>query len=118
MLPHVAQGKTWQTAYSCWYISKQPMAVITELHELAKLLKDIHSYHGAFGPQCALKLAPMLFVYAKYKPFMCHSQQWLARVQQKAGNQLTAMKAEHGLMREQPEQFNQWMHEWLHDGQS
>ena len=49
---------------------------------------------------------------------MFHSQQWLARVQQKAGNQLTAMKAEHGLMREQPEQFNQWMHEWLHDGQS
>ena len=36
-------------------------AAITEPHELAKLLKDIHSYHGTFVVQCALKLAPMFF---------------------------------------------------------
>lgn len=56
---------------------------------------------------------PMLFVYARHKPFMFHSQQWLARLQQKAAHQVTAMKTGHWLMREQPEQFNQVMRDWL-----
>lgn len=61
---------------------------------------------------------PILFVYAKHKPFMFHSKQWLTQLQEKTGNQVTAMKAGHWLMREQPEQFNQLVLDWLHDGQS
>ena len=37
-------------------------AAITEPQQLAKLLKDIHAYHGTFVVQCALQLAPMFFV--------------------------------------------------------
>ena len=64
-------------------------------------------------PFTAVPDCPMLFVYAKHKPFMFHSVQWLARIEQKAGNQVTAMKAGHWLMREQPEQFNRLVLDWL-----
>ncbi|MEC7119288.1 MAG: alpha/beta hydrolase [Pseudomonadota bacterium] len=56
---------------------------------------------------------PMLFVYAKHKPFMFHSTAWTTRLQQRAGNQVIAMAAGHWMMREQPDQFNQILLDWL-----
>lgn len=64
-------------------------------------------------PFTAVPECPMLYVYAKHKPFMFHSAEWLARIQQKADNQVSAMKSGHWLMREQPEQFNQLVLTWL-----
>lgn len=56
---------------------------------------------------------PMLYVYAKRKPVMFQSKQWLERIAAKQGNQVVAMDAGHWLMREQALAFNQLVLSWL-----
>ena len=70
------------------------------------LSQPIKPFH--LVPDC-----PILFVYATRKPFMFHSNDWLQRLQAKSGNQVTGMRTGHWIMREQPEQFNQLVLDWL-----
>ncbi|WP_294346803.1 integrase arm-type DNA-binding domain-containing protein [Prosthecochloris sp.] len=48
------------------------MPAITEASELARLLRSIDSYKGAYITKCALRLAPMLFV----RPGELRSAEW------------------------------------------
>lgn len=60
---------------------------------------------------------PMLYVYAKHKPVMFQSKQWLARVAAQQSNQVVAMEAGHWLMREQAPAFNSLVLNWLQSSQ-
>jgi len=58
---------------------------------------------------------PMLFMYAKHKPFtlVFHSTYWVDKVAAQQGNQVLAMNAGHWIMRDVPQEFNQTVTTWL-----
>ena len=62
----------------------------------------------AFQPAC-----PMLFVYAKKKPFMFHAPSWIAELKSKPGNEVHEFDTGHWIMLSQAERFNQLVRGWL-----
>ena len=56
---------------------------------------------------------PVLYIYARHKPIMFHSRQWLTQLEQQPGSAVVAMNTSHWAMVEQPELFNQTVHDWL-----
>jgi cis-3-alkyl-4-acyloxetan-2-one decarboxylase len=65
----------------------------------------------AFRPTC-----PMLFIYAKKKPFMFHAQSWIDELKSKPGNEVHGFDCGHWVMLQQPEQFNGLVRRWLTSG--
>ena len=63
---------------------------------------------GPVAPAC-----PMLFIYGTKKPFMFHSEQWLAHIAAKPGSKVLAMATDHWPMRSAPDAFNQAVLGWL-----
>lgn len=61
-----------------------------------------------FEPQC-----PMLYIYAKRKPFYFHAPEWIERVAAKPGNRVLPFDTGHWVMLEQPERFNAAVGDWL-----
>lgn len=61
-----------------------------------------------FAPAC-----PMLFVYGTRKPFMFHSAQWAAALDERPGSKALPMKADHWPMLRQPGDFNAAVLAWL-----
>lgn len=53
-------------------VSKKHHAAITEPHEIGSLLRAIEGYQGSFVTQCALRLAPLVFV----RPGELRQAQW------------------------------------------
>lgn len=56
---------------------------------------------------------PMLYVYGQRKPFMFHSQAWLASLQGRPDCSVRAMPTGHWVMVQQPEAFGACVREWL-----
>ena len=61
-----------------------------------------------FIPAC-----PMLFVYAKRKPVMFHTEAWLEELQKRKENRVAAFDTGHWIMLQQPERFNETVSSWL-----
>jgi cis-3-alkyl-4-acyloxetan-2-one decarboxylase len=62
----------------------------------------------AFRPAC-----PMLYVYAKKKPFMFHAQSWIDELKSKPGNEVHEFDTGHWLMLTRAERFHALVREWL-----
>ena len=62
----------------------------------------------AFRPTC-----PMLYVYAKKKPFMFHAQSWIDELKSKPGNAVHEFDTGHWLMLTRAERFHALVREWL-----
>jgi len=63
----------------------------------------------SFEPAC-----PMLFLYARRKPVMFHTQAWIERLLAlRKENRVVAFDTGHWIMLQQPERFNQAVGEWL-----
>jgi pimeloyl-ACP methyl ester carboxylesterase len=61
-----------------------------------------------FRPEC-----PMLYLYAKRKPFMFHAPSWLSFIEQRPGNKVVGFDTGHWIMSVEPQRFNQVVGEWL-----
>jgi pimeloyl-ACP methyl ester carboxylesterase len=61
-----------------------------------------------FEPAC-----PMLFIYAKRKPVMFHTEPWLDELRAREGCAVVAFDTGHWIMLQQPERFNQTIGSWL-----
>jgi pimeloyl-ACP methyl ester carboxylesterase len=61
-----------------------------------------------FAPSC-----PMLFIYAKRKPFMFHTQAWIDNLVLRKENRVIAFDTGHWVMLQQPERFNEAVGGWL-----
>ena len=74
-------------------------------------------WFGALGGlRAAVSVAPaqpMLYIYGRRKPFMFHSQAWLASLQGRADCSVRAMPTGHWVMVQQPEAFGTCVREWL-----
>ena len=55
----------------------------------------------------------MLFVYAKRKPVMFHTEAWLEQLRAREENGVVAFDTGHWIMLQQPERFNQTVGSWL-----
>jgi pimeloyl-ACP methyl ester carboxylesterase len=62
----------------------------------------------AFRPAC-----PMLFIYARRKPFMFHAQSWIEELKSKPGNEVHAFDTGHWIMLQDPAGFNGLVRRWL-----
>jgi cis-3-alkyl-4-acyloxetan-2-one decarboxylase len=56
---------------------------------------------------------PMLYIYAKRKPFMFHAAGWLEKLAARPGNAVAGFDTGHWVMQQQPERFNAVVGEWL-----
>jgi len=56
---------------------------------------------------------PILFIYGKRKPFMFHSDEWLARLDAHPGSAVRPFSTGHWVMAQQPDAFAQCVREWL-----
>jgi cis-3-alkyl-4-acyloxetan-2-one decarboxylase len=61
-----------------------------------------------FTPEC-----PMLFVHARRKPVMFHTQAWIDWLRTKPHNGVVEFDTGHWIMLQQPERFNQTVENWL-----
>ena len=61
-----------------------------------------------FTPAC-----PMLFVYARRKPVMFHTEAWLDELRKRGDNSVVEFDTGHWIMLQQPERFNQVVAGWL-----
>ena len=70
--------------------------------------------HGGFGavkpfdPHC-----PMLYIYGTRKPFLFHSETWLAQLQARPGSRSVGLRTGHWVMCQKPVEFNQALLDWL-----
>lgn len=62
----------------------------------------------AFRPDC-----PMLYLYAKHKPFMFHAPSWLEYLKSRRGNEVIGFDTGHWIMQADPQGFNQAVTGWL-----
>lgn len=62
----------------------------------------------AFRPDC-----PMLFIYARKKPFMFHARSWIEELKAKPGNEVHEFDCGHWVMLSRPERFNGLVRDWL-----
>jgi len=62
----------------------------------------------AFNPTC-----PMLFIYAKRKPFMFHAQSWIDELKSRPGSEVHAFNTGHWIMLADPAGFNGLVSRWL-----
>lgn len=56
---------------------------------------------------------PVLFIYAKRKPVMFHTQAWLDELRKRAENRVVEFDTGHWIMLQRPERFNQVVADWL-----
>ena len=56
---------------------------------------------------------PHMYLYGTSKPFMFHSNRWLKELQSRNDGAVHALKAGHWVMRDQPEETNRLLREWL-----
>ena len=56
---------------------------------------------------------PMLFIYGENKPFMFHSEQWIAKLAARPGCAVQPFRTGHWVMLQQPEAFSKCVGEWL-----
>lgn len=56
---------------------------------------------------------PMLYMYAKRKPFMFHAQSWLEALRSRPDNKVVEFDTGHWVMRADPARFNQVVGDWL-----
>lgn len=66
------------------------------------------SHFREFKPEC-----PMLYLYARRKPFMFHARSWLEYLERRAGNKIVGFDTGHWIMSVEPQRFNQVVGEWL-----
>lgn len=69
------------------------------------------TYRGAlreFDPAC-----PMLYIYARKKPFMFHAPEWLERIRARPGNAVEEFATGHWVMLAEPERFHRTVKDWL-----
>lgn len=60
---------------------------------------------------------PLLYLYAKWKPFMFHAESWVARLQQRPGNRVESFDTGHWIMlSQQRERFHKVVRDWLTAG--
>lgn len=59
---------------------------------------------------------PMLYLFGKRKPFMFHSEEWVQRLQQSAGNDAIGFATSHWVMQQDPAGFNAAVRQWLDHG--
>jgi cis-3-alkyl-4-acyloxetan-2-one decarboxylase len=62
----------------------------------------------AFEPSC-----PMLFIYAKRKPFMFHAPSWVEQLKARPGNEVHGFDTGHWVMLQDPANFNALIGRWL-----
>jgi len=65
----------------------------------------------AFTPTC-----PMLFVYARRKPFMFHAQSWVDELRARPGSEVHEFNTGHWIMLADPAGFNGLVRRWLEQG--
>jgi pimeloyl-ACP methyl ester carboxylesterase len=65
-----------------------------------------------FRPAC-----PMLFIYARRKPFRFHTTAWAEALARVPGNRVEAFDTGHWVMAQAPGRFNQLVREWLAQSQ-
>ncbi|QHE85669.1 alpha/beta fold hydrolase [Hydrogenophaga sp. BPS33] len=56
---------------------------------------------------------PALFIYGRRKPFMFHSEDWVAQLQRAPGCEVLALDTGHWVMRQKPAEFNACVRAWL-----
>ena len=61
-----------------------------------------------FEPAC-----PMLFIYARRKPVMFHTQAWIDGLRARPENRVVEFDTGHWIMLQQPERFNETVSTWL-----
>mmetsp|Transcript_19198 Transcript_19198/g.60833 ORF Transcript_19198/g.60833 Transcript_19198/m.60833 type:complete len:341 (+) Transcript_19198:39-1061(+) len=66
----------------------------------------------------AERQVPCLFVYGTKKPFMYHTDEWVARVEASPFGEVQSMDCGHWLMLEQPREFMALLQAWLDRSQS
>ena len=70
--------------------------------------RSAHQSSHRFDPAC-----PMLFIYGARKPFMFHSENWIARLLKNPASRVVALDTGHWVMIDQPAQFNATVIDWL-----
>lgn len=69
---------------------------------------------GGFGRAIKVQpTCPLLYIYAKRKPFMFHSSEWLARLDATPGSKTQGFATGHWVMLEQPQAFVDCLRSWL-----
>jgi len=68
---------------------------------------------GFRGAAPVSRTCPILFIYGKRKPFMFHSGDWLAKLNDAPGCAVREFSTGHWVMAQQPDAFNQCVREWL-----
>jgi pimeloyl-ACP methyl ester carboxylesterase len=69
---------------------------------------------GGFKQAAQIQLPmPLLFVYGERKPFMFHSDRWLARVAAQPGSAVLGLPCGHWVMTSRPEAFHSCVRDWL-----
>ena len=71
-------------------------------------LRGVARVDKVFGPRI-----PILFIYGKRKPFMFHSERWLAQLASTPGSMTQGLEAGHWLMKQKPQEFNALVRTWL-----
>ncbi len=66
------------------------------------------SHAAPVRPSC-----PVLYVYGERKPFMFHSDEWLARLSARPDSGMQAFATGHWVMAQQPDAFNTCVRDWL-----
>ena len=74
-------------------------------------LRGVARVDKVFGPKL-----PTLFFFGKRKPFMFHSDRWLAQLGSTPGCEVHGLESGHWLMKQQPEAFNGAVRRWLDRG--
>lgn len=57
--------------------------------------------------------SPVLYFYGTRKKFMFHSPEWLEILEASPGNEIVPIDSGHWLMKEQPDEVNRRMQQWL-----
>jgi pimeloyl-ACP methyl ester carboxylesterase len=68
---------------------------------------------GFRGAARVAPACPLLFIYGKRKPFMFHSDEWLAELSARPGCAVRPFATGHWVMAQQPDAFNECVREWL-----
>jgi pimeloyl-ACP methyl ester carboxylesterase len=55
----------------------------------------------------------MLFIYARRKPLMFHTNEWLDELRQRKENRVVEFDTGHWIMLQQPQRFNEVVGDWL-----
>lgn len=74
-------------------------------------LRGVARVDKVFGP-----VLPTLFLFGKRKPFMFHSNRWLAQLGTTPGCEVHGLDSGHWLMKQKPEVFHRIVRDWLDKG--